>query len=443
MMSKNCPEVGDVGSEAEIVIENENENVEKECDVDVDVEERGNVISSSNSGPLEPFIEGFRRESCKQKERTILELAETKIGCKAIIAIRKDGEQWAVTKFVPKHNHELLTPRSTSLLHGHRGVTRAQKKLILTLNEFSVPIRKIMSVLSKESSGDFNVGCIGKDVENFLGNKRRKLFEEGDAQRLYAYLFDRQCKEPGFVYSMQVDENGCMGSCFWADAMSRAAYQYFGDVVTFDATYLTNIYKMPCVSFSGVNYHHQTIMFGCAILVNETAESYTWLLRTWQEAMFGKAPKTIIINNDKAMAKAIVEEMWVPTYLRSTFCARMSTTQRSESMNKFFKDYVYSSTIVSDFVHQYEKVLDAHYFKEKEKDVRTISTRAILKTGYKIQEEAGLVYTRKSFMKFQDELFSSQQYKSTKFQSDSESKTYEVTPQCKETLVYYVILESG
>ncbi|KAG7990683.1 hypothetical protein I3843_02G036900 [Carya illinoinensis] len=439
MMSKNCPEVGDVGSEAEIVIENENENVEKECDVDVDVEERGNVISSSNSGPLEPFI-GMKFD-------------DTKIGCKAIIAIRKDGEQWAVTKFVPKHNHELLTPRSTSLLRGHRGVTRAQKKLILTLNEFSVPIRNIMSVLSKESSSDFNVGCIGQDVETFLGNKRRKLFEEGDAQRLYAYLFDRQCKEPGFVYSMQVDENGCMGSCFWADAMSRAAYQYFGDVVTFDATYLTNIYKMPCVSFSGVNYHHQTIMFGCAILVNETAESYTWLLRTWQEAMFGKAPKTIIIDNDKAMAKAIVEyglidntwlqnlynrqEMWVPTYLRSTFCARMSTTQRSESMNKFFKDYVYSSTMVSDFVHQYEKVLDARYFKEKEKDVRTISTRAILKTGYKIEEEAALVYTRKSFMKFQDELFSSQQYKSTKFQSDSESKTYEVTPQCKETSVYY------
>ncbi|KAG2666810.1 hypothetical protein I3760_15G082400 [Carya illinoinensis] len=566
MISKNCPEVGDVGSEAEIVTENENENVEEECDVDVDVEERGNVISSSNSGPLEPFIgmkfddvedaqtfykayarrrgfsmrtnhsrlskeekkliavdyvcsrEGFRHESRKQKERTIPEPAETKIGCKAIMAIRKDGEQWAVTKFVPEHNHELLTLRSTSLLRGHRGVTRAQKKLILTLNESGVPTRKIMSVLSKESGGDFNVGCIGKDVENFLGNKRRKLFEEGDAQRLYAYFLDRQCKEPGFVYSMQVDENGCMGSCFWANARSRAAYQYFGDVVTFDATYLTNIYKMPFVPFSRVNHHHQTIMFGCALLVNETAESYTWLLRTWQEAMLGKAPKTIITDDDKAMAKAIVEvlpntthrlclwhilqkflehlahvynkfpdfqkdfrhcihetitidefeeewtsillkyglidntwlqnlynrrEMWVPAYLRSTFCAGMSTTQRSESMNKFFKDYVHSSTMVSDFVHQYEKTLNARYFKEKEKDVRTISTRAILKTGYKIEEEAALVYTRKSFMKFQDELFSSQRYKSTKHQSDGESKTYGVTPQCKESPVYYVTLESG
>ncbi|XP_042941362.1 protein FAR1-RELATED SEQUENCE 5-like [Carya illinoinensis] len=299
---------------------------------------------------------------------------------------------------------------------------------------------------------------------------------------------------------------------------SRAAYQYFGDVVTFDATYLTNLYKMPFVPFSGVNHHHQTIMFGCALLVNETAESYVWLLRTWQEAMLGRAPSTIITDDDKAMAKAIVEvlpntthrlclwhilqkfsehlahvynrfpefgkdfrhcihetitieefeqawsfilvkyalgdnawlqglynrrEKWVSAYLRSTFCAGMSTTQRSESMNKFFKDYVHSSTMVSDFVHQYEKALDARYFKEKEKDVRTKSTRAILKTGYKIEEEAAIVYTRKSFMKFQEELFNSQRYKSTKCRSDCESKTYGVTLQGKETPIYYVTLESG
>ena len=48
-------------------------------------------------------------------------------------------------------------------------------------------------------------------------------------------------------------------------------------------------------------------MFGCALLVNETAESYTWLLKTWLNAMPENPPSTIITDDDKAMAKAIVD----------------------------------------------------------------------------------------------------------------------------------------
>ncbi|XP_041001639.1 protein FAR1-RELATED SEQUENCE 5-like [Juglans microcarpa x Juglans regia] len=358
--------------------------------------------------------------SQKDTNRIVPEPAETKIGCKTIMGIKKDGEKWIVNKFVVGHNHILLTPRSTSFLRGHRGVTKVQKKFIMTLNESGVPTRKIMSVLSKDSGGEFNVGCIGKDVENYLGTKRRKIFEEEDAQRLYSYFLDRQLKEPGFVFFMQVDKDGCMRSCFWVDARSRATYQYFGDVVTFDATYLTNIYKMSFVPFSRVNHHHQTIMFGCALLINETAESYTWLLRTWKEAMLGRALSTIIIDDDKAMAKAIVE--------------------RSENMNTFFKDYVRSSTMVSDFVHQYEKAIDARYFKEKEKDVRTKSTQAIMKTPFKIEEEAAIVYTRKSFIIFQDELLNSLRYQAKKLYVSGEVKTYGVTAHGKETSLYHVTL---
>ena len=48
-------------------------------------------------------------------------------------------------------------------------------------------------------------------------------------------------------------------------------------------------------------------MFGCALLVNEMAESYTWLLKTWLKAMLGHAPSTIITNNDKTVGKAITK----------------------------------------------------------------------------------------------------------------------------------------
>ena len=58
-------------------------------------------------------------------------------------------------------------------------------------------------------------------------------------------------------------------------------------------------------------------------------------------------------------------EKWIPTYIRRKFCARISTIQRSESMNKFFKDYVCSSSTIRNFVYQYEQVLNARYLKRK------------------------------------------------------------------------------
>lgn len=72
-----------------------------------------------------------------------------------------------------------------------------------------------------------------------------------------------------------------------------AIYQCFRNV-TYDATYLINTYKMSFVQFSKVNSHYQTIIFGFTLLVNvfvnENIESYTWLLRTWQNAIFEHIP---------------------------------------------------------------------------------------------------------------------------------------------------------
>lgn len=87
----------------------------------------------------------------------------------------------------------------------------------------------------------------------------------------------------------------------------KIAYQYFVNIVIFYITYLTDIYKMLFVPFSKINNHYQTIMFSCALLVNEIVESYIWLLRTWQEAILKHTISTIITNDDKEMAKAITK----------------------------------------------------------------------------------------------------------------------------------------
>ena len=107
-----------------------------------------------------------------------------------MIGLKKFDDTWIVCKFVEGHNHELLTPKSTSLLRGHRVITSAQKNLIDTLNESGIAPSKIVSVLSKEASGDYNVGCIPVDIQKILGSKRRKLLQDGDVQGMYKYFIE-------------------------------------------------------------------------------------------------------------------------------------------------------------------------------------------------------------------------------------------------------------
>ena len=45
---------------------------------------------------------------------------------------------------------------------------------------------------------------------------------------------------------------------------------------------------------------------------------------------------------------------WESCYVKNSFWAGMSTTQRSESMNAFFHGYVHSKTSLKQFVEQYE-----------------------------------------------------------------------------------------
>ena len=55
--------------------------------------------------------EGFRHKRDEDIERIGLERAETRVGCKEIIGLKKIEDTWVVCKFVDDHNHELLTPK--------------------------------------------------------------------------------------------------------------------------------------------------------------------------------------------------------------------------------------------------------------------------------------------------------------------------------------------
>jgi hypothetical protein len=104
---------------------------------------------------------------------------------------------------------------------------------------------------------------------------------------------------------IDIDDDSRLRNVFWADARSREAYNFFGDVITFDTTYLTNKYDMPFAPFVGVNHHGQSILLGAGLILSEDTETFVWLFKCWLECMNGQAPKAIMTDQDKAMKNAI------------------------------------------------------------------------------------------------------------------------------------------
>ena len=74
-----------------------------------------------------------------------------------------------------------------------------------------------------------------------------------------------------------------------------------------DTTYRTNKYNLICAPFVGVNHHWQNVMFGCAHLLDETTNSFTWLFKSFLDSMGNRSPITIFTDQDQAMSNAIGE----------------------------------------------------------------------------------------------------------------------------------------
>jgi len=118
---------------------------------------------------------------------------------------------------------------------------------------------------------------------------------------------DLQVRQPGFYYTMRIDEDNTVRSLFWTDAESRLNYALYGDFVSFDTTFSTNKYNMPFAPIVGINGNGKSIVFGWALLEDQKATTFKWLLGTFIKVMGGKELGVIITDQDAAMKKAIAE----------------------------------------------------------------------------------------------------------------------------------------
>ncbi|KAI8535604.1 hypothetical protein RHMOL_Rhmol10G0186900 [Rhododendron molle] len=236
-----------------------------------------------------------------QRQRGI---TREKCGARLTVIKNRSGEGFVVTQFVEGHSHSLTSPRKRHFLRSHRQVSVAQKVLTQQLAAANVSTSQQMSVLELQAGGLENIGCLRRDFYN-CQRDMRKYVDGHDANMLKELFESEKEKNRGFTYTIEEDDEHRLTHCFWADAISRKSYQYFGDVVVFDTTYNTNKYCLMFAPLLGVNHHGQTTLFGCAFLSDETSESFEWLFKEFLKAMPGPPPKMIITDQDPVMTKAI------------------------------------------------------------------------------------------------------------------------------------------
>ncbi|KAJ6938004.1 protein FAR1-RELATED SEQUENCE 9 [Populus alba x Populus x berolinensis] len=352
-----------------------------------------------------------------------------------------------------------------------------------------------------------------------MSGGRPRSLGGGGQHHVLDYLKRMQSENPAFFYATQPDTDHSPGGAtiFWADATARMNYNYFGDTLVFDTSYRTHRYRVPFASFTGINHHGQPVLFGCALILNDSESSFIWLFQTWLRAMSGKQPLSITTDPDRFIQTAVSQilpetrhryskqgilretqeklahiyrshpmfetefkkcinetetidefesswqsllqryyvmdnewlqsmynarQQWVTVYLRDTFFGELSVTDGSGGLNSFFDGYVSASTTIQMLIKQYEKALASWHEKELKADYDTTNTTPVLKTPSPMEKQAAGLYTRRIFMKFQDELVETLANPATKIDDSGTITTYHVAKFGEEHKAHTVCFNS-
>lgn len=242
--------------------------------------------------------------------------------CDAMLRIElKSHDKWVVTKFVKEHSHSMVSSSNVHYIRPRRHFAGTAKTMAevypgvgivpsgvmyvsMDGNRASVePNNRVSRTSPHVERPHKNTGSLNYVVRP--ANRKRTLGR--DAQNLLDYFKKMQAENPGFFYAIQLDDDNRMANVFWADARSRTAYSHFGDAVTLDTMYRVYQYKVPFVPFTGINHHGQIILFGCALLLDDSEASFVWLFKTFLTAMKDQQPVSITTDQDKAIQTAVAQ----------------------------------------------------------------------------------------------------------------------------------------
>ncbi|XP_071723375.1 protein FAR1-RELATED SEQUENCE 7-like [Rutidosis leptorrhynchoides] len=272
----------------------------------------------------------------------------SRLGCGAFMRIKKQEDgSWVVDRFQKDHNHVL----------GFQLGSQSQNQSPTALKRFHEDFN---GGLDSVDLSDINGGHIiqGSSINNIENEWYTVLLE---------YFQIKQAEDSGFFYSVEV-ENGNCRSIFWADGRSRFSCSQFGDAIVFDTSYRKGNHELPFATFVGVNHHRKPVLLGCALIADESRESFTWLFETWLRAMSGRRPKSIIADQDTAIQQAIAQILPGTHHRFSTWQMRAKERENFRLVGPEFKlEYdkcIYRSQTTAEFQTSWCALISKYGLKE-------------------------------------------------------------------------------
>ncbi|PHT63667.1 Protein FAR1-RELATED SEQUENCE 11 [Capsicum annuum] len=237
----------------------------------------------------------------------------SRCGCQAYMRISKTTElgvpEWRVTGFTNHHNHELLEPNQVRFLPAYRSISDADKSRIIMFAKTGISVQQMLRLMELEKGVEPGyLPFTEKDVRNLL-QSFRKVDPEDESIDLLRMCRNIKEKDPNFKYDFSLDSNNRLENIAWSYASSIQSYDIFGDAVVFDTTHRLTALDMPLGIWVGVNNYGMPCFFGCVLLREETLRSYSWALKAFLAFMNGKAPQTVLTDQNMCLKEAINLEM--------------------------------------------------------------------------------------------------------------------------------------
>jgi hypothetical protein len=171
--------------------------------------------------------------------------------CKVLVRLKLESNEWKIIAVHLEHNHDLAPSIwLVRFMRCHKYMSPGEKRFITILQNSRVPPRKVMSIFRLLRGHLRAVGFDAKDITN-LKSAENKTHVNKDIDELVALFKERQRNIPGFYYALQTDGDGTVRSVFWTDAVGRSTYKIYGDYVSFNTTFSTNVYDMPFAPIVG------------------------------------------------------------------------------------------------------------------------------------------------------------------------------------------------